>query len=296
MIYNLIVTFNRSSDLRHTLNNLLSLDYQKVIVVDNASTDSTQLVLKDFSGQFPHLEILKMEHNLGGAGGFSEGMKKFVEISKSGDFLLLHDDDSFPNFHYHSATKYTANPVTTFPVLDQNKSLHPMNIPGKSDFLRNPLKLLSPAYKRRPENLDGFASFDIVDYCSFVGMLIGRATIEQIGVPSSRFFIYSDDTFYTNYISRAGAHIHVASSEHTFTHQSPRSSGNLLLNGRFAYFEARNKMIYLREFSLHKYLFCTIWFIKCLMNLNSSNLKHVLGGLYHGLIDNLVSYRPWGLK
>jgi len=291
-LYNLIVTYNRSEDLRKTLGKLYKAKFDNIIVVDNASEDKTNIVIEYYKKFFKSFYLITLLKNKGGSGGFAAGIKKFLEISNPRDFILLQDDDSYPNFESKIAKQYILSDVVTFPVLDEDKTLHPMNIPGKIDFIKNPLILIRKKYKRRPKTLNDFKNFSSFDYCSFVGLLIKRTVVESIGIPSENFFIYSDDTYYTSTISKKGIKILASKPEHTFTHKSPRYSGTPLFKNKFVYYEIRNKLIYLREFSSYPFLFCSFWILKCLLNLNHKNFFNVYYGIVHGLLHDRIKYHP----
>lgn len=85
-----VLSFNRRDALRHTLTELtkLSFGFIQIIVVDNASTDSSaSMVVKEF----PDVELVNLQTNIGVA-GFNRG----AELAKS-EFLLILDDDSWPD-------------------------------------------------------------------------------------------------------------------------------------------------------------------------------------------------------
>lgn len=82
-----IATYNRKELLRECLQSVLSQTRlpDHILVVDNASTDGTQEMLKEES---PQVEVLRLPENQGGAGGFHEGMKRAYE---EGFDWLWHD-------------------------------------------------------------------------------------------------------------------------------------------------------------------------------------------------------------
>jgi GT2 family glycosyltransferase len=67
----------------------------RILIVDNASTDDTAGCL-DSAGWLndPCVELLTLEKNIGGAGGFAEGMRHALEQGAEG--LWLMDDDGYP--------------------------------------------------------------------------------------------------------------------------------------------------------------------------------------------------------
>jgi len=84
-----ILSFNRKDELQHTLLKVFEQDYKniEVIVVDNASSDGTQEMIKN---QFPEVNLIQLSKNIGIA-----GWNKGFEIAK-GEYVLVLDDDSYP--------------------------------------------------------------------------------------------------------------------------------------------------------------------------------------------------------
>lgn len=84
-----ILTYNRKEELRVTLNKVINQQYKniEIIVVDNASTDSTSemMVL-----EFPSVRYIRLDKNIG-ISGWNEGFK-----NANGDYILVLDDDSYP--------------------------------------------------------------------------------------------------------------------------------------------------------------------------------------------------------
>lgn len=84
-----ILTFNRKEELRITLNKVIEQQYKniEIIVVDNASTDSTDEMM---AAEFPFVKYIRLNQNIGIA-GWNEGFK-----NAKGEYILVLDDDSYP--------------------------------------------------------------------------------------------------------------------------------------------------------------------------------------------------------
>lgn len=89
-----VVTYNRVDKLGRVLDSILaqSRSIDLLIVVDNASTDSTSKLLNVYQDD-PRLEILRLETNTGGAGGFAAGMERAYE--RGADWVWIMDDDCY---------------------------------------------------------------------------------------------------------------------------------------------------------------------------------------------------------
>ena len=85
----LIVSFNTRELLRRCLASLREQDRQDVqtVVVDNGSTDGSQAMVRT---EFPEVEVLELEENLGFAKGNNAGL-----MHCSGEFVLLLNSDAF---------------------------------------------------------------------------------------------------------------------------------------------------------------------------------------------------------
>lgn len=93
----IIVTYNRSNLLERCLESLLAQrsDFDTIFVIDNASSDDTPSLFSS-SGKYGNqdfIEYVRMNSNVGGAGGFHEGLKRSFEEH---DYAILMDDDGCP--------------------------------------------------------------------------------------------------------------------------------------------------------------------------------------------------------
>ena len=61
-----IPTYNRSELLRNTIVSVLKQTYGniRIVVSDNASTDSTQMMMKDFLLQYKNIEYFRQSENI----------------------------------------------------------------------------------------------------------------------------------------------------------------------------------------------------------------------------------------
>ena len=91
MILALIVTHNRLSDLKNCIKAVQSqtLKIDKLLIIDNGSTDGTKKYLKDNRIFSIHTE------NLGSAGGWNKGIN--YALINNYKYIWMMDDDGFPN-------------------------------------------------------------------------------------------------------------------------------------------------------------------------------------------------------
>ena len=184
----IVVTYNRKILLKDCINKLKNQTIDSdIIIIDNGSTDGTENFITDLK---ENIQYFNTGSNLGGAGGFSYGINKAIELGY--DYLWLLDDDTMPT---QTALEMLIEKdkelkgeygFLTSKVLWKDGSICVMNIQKKSKW----------------RYLKDFNRSDIVQYASFVSLFIKASTVVKIGLPYKEFFIWSDDWEYTRRISK----------------------------------------------------------------------------------------------
>lgn len=186
-----VVTYNRLALLKEAIDSLRNQIYtnREIVVVNNGSTDGTQEWLnaqKDI--------IIITQQNLGGAGGFFTGMKYVAEHDY--DYCWIMDDDvvCHSDALQELVSAYNKKPNIGFvcsKVIGINGC--PMNTPTVDD---------RPTSNGDADFTDLIAESMIkVKTATFVSVLCSVKTIKEVGLPYKEFFIWGDDTEYTNRIS-----------------------------------------------------------------------------------------------
>ena len=210
----LVVTYNRLEKLKPTVERLLAVapaHLSHLVVVDNASTDGTAGWLASLEDS--RLDILRLEHNGGGAGGFEAGLRRVV-ARYDPDWICLMDDDARPASD--ALARFQASPrddaeAWLASVYYPDGRICEMNRPWVSPFGR--LKTLFATLTRGRDgfHLDhdayGTDTPSPVDGGSFVGLFLSRRGRALAGWPDGRLFIYGDDVLYTLALSRAGGRV-----------------------------------------------------------------------------------------
>nr|WP_314843646.1 glycosyltransferase family 2 protein [uncultured Microbacterium sp.] len=187
-----VVTFNRLEKLKTVIASIEAQTHpvETLFVIDNASTDGTAEYLAELETTVP-LEVVTMETNSGGAGGFSEGMLR--GYASGADHVWIMDDDCYPKpealaslisgFDGAVAELGGEVPFACSVVEFTDGSICEMNNPVPTwDWGR----LLVKGQKNV-----------MVTACSFVSVLIPRWAIAEYGLPYSEYFIWFDDREYT---------------------------------------------------------------------------------------------------
>lgn len=234
-----IVTHNRRQLLEQCLEAVLgqSRAPERVLVVDTASTDGTAEMLRSRS----NVDVLALEHNVGGAGGFAAGMED--AFRRGYEWLWLMDDDTITEPATLSALLEPLDRLGGLPapdilasrVLWTDGRLHPKNYPAPR-LEQSRHDVFVEAVGR------GLLSIRLA---SFVSILVHRDAISRCGLPEARYFMWGDDGEYTARLLRAGTGYTVPAS--IVHHHTPRSeSVHHDTTGRYFY-EVRNKCLQIRS-------------------------------------------------
>lgn len=223
-----VVTHNRRELLTEALGAVRSQSRppDQIIVVDNASTDGTDRLLRD---RFPDLRVIRLSRNTGGAGGFAAGIAQAVV---SGAHLVwLLDDDTVPSPTALAAllSVSTGTTVTASRVLWTDGREHPMNTPRA--------KAMCSTAERAAADAAGCVP---IRSASFVSVLVDMPAIRELGLPIADYFLWNDDFEYTTRLLRGRRGLLCPDS--VVTHKT-RSFGSTDADpGERFFFEVRNKI------------------------------------------------------
>jgi GT2 family glycosyltransferase len=230
----IVVTYNRVELLRSCLDHLAaqSRPPDRVLVVDNASTDETADVL----AARDDVEVLRLEVNGGGAGGFAAGLEH--AFGDGHDWFWLLDDDTLADAEclrtlLDGVARAPRPPrVMASTVRWRDGRLHPMNAP----WMR---------MHRRGAFAEGAgAGLVAIRATTFVSALVHRDAVAQFGLPPAHFFVWLDDIEFTGRVLREGEGYLVPES--VAWHWTPRPHSTLSdARDRF-YYKARNHLWLLR--------------------------------------------------
>lgn len=190
----IVVTYNRKKLLVECLSSILDQTKRvdKLIIVDNNSTDGTYECL-DQNGFFNKEEIIykKLNKNIGGAGGFYEGMKESLKYSP--DWLWIMDDDTIPT---HVCLE---NLVSSLKIIKGKISYLASSVYGENEETMNVPLLNEDKSENGYPDWYQYLEHGIVKIkeATFVSLLINGEAVKQIGLPMKNYFIWGDDTEYT---------------------------------------------------------------------------------------------------
>jgi rhamnopyranosyl-N-acetylglucosaminyl-diphospho-decaprenol beta-1,3/1,4-galactofuranosyltransferase len=191
-----VVTYNRKQLLGECIDALLQQTRvpDRILIIDNASTDGTQEMFADRADRAATpCEYVRLAKNVGGAGGFHEGMR--LAQSAGADWLWLMDDDGWPApdclatlLSCRNELRYLA-PI----VCDaSNKEQLAFNY----SFGRFSLNSV--------EDINSLLVDRVPVVRPFNGVLVHRELIDRIGLPMEEMFIWGDEAEYMFRARHAG--------------------------------------------------------------------------------------------
>lgn len=180
-----IVTYNRKKLLVDCLKAVENQEFQpsKIYIIDNASTDGTEEEVRKYNFLIS-CEYIKLNENVGGAGGFYEGMRLANETGEF-DGIWVMDDDGVPEKDcLKLLCERIDNGIVAPLVLD---------IDDKNNVAFPYLK-----EKTLKEILDNYSSTgEIYNYANlFNGILFSKSFIDKVGYPKKEMFIWGDENEY----------------------------------------------------------------------------------------------------
>lgn len=299
----IIVTYNRVECLKKALKcyDDQILKPECIIVVNNASTDTTENFLDEWEGEEANYKkvVINNLHNIGGAGGFATGISAGLEIES--DFLFVADDDAY------------ADPAMLKQLNDEYfRSFKNMEIAalcssvvnyGHYDYVhRRSIRRGMVSVKKMLSTEDDYKrDYFEIDEFSFVGAAIKTDIARKAGIPRQDFFIYFDDTEYSHRIGQYGKIVCIPSSK--MNHNVASGHDDKLVTWR-SYYSLRNSLTVLKMYFPPKYFFAeamkhwilrTTIFSRILKGRNSTEirlLRDAINDAYRGRLGISDTYKP----
>jgi GT2 family glycosyltransferase len=230
-----VVTWNRRDLLVEALAEVRGQTHPPtaVVVVDNASTDGTDGLLERDTG----LDVVRLEKNTGGAGGFAVGIEQ--AMTHDPDLVWLLDDDTIPTpdaaRELVRAWQEYADPGGLSPAVLASKVVwtdgrdHPMNTPRRKPG----------AGRTELEAAERVGALPIRS-ASFVSIMCDARVIRERGVPLADYFLWNDDFEYSTRLIRDGAGLYVPAS--VVVHKTRVFGSTDADPGERFFYEVRNKV------------------------------------------------------
>lgn len=226
-----LVTHNRLPLLRESLAALgrSTCPIDRIIVIDNRSTDGTYDAVR---AEFPHVQVVRTETNVGSSGGYAMGIERAHAAGV--EWIWTLDDDSIAEPDalqalLDAAAKFPTRPsILASKVVWTDGTLHPMNIQKPK------------LYNAEEQFMAAERATMSIRFSSFVSMLIHRSAVDRHGLPIAGYFLWNDDVEYSARILRRELGVLVPAS--VVVHKTAVKHVPATSSGEKYYFEVRNKL------------------------------------------------------
>lgn len=203
-----LVTYNRKEELKKALKSYENQTKvpQYVLVVNNNSTDGTTEFLDKWKEKESTFDkhVINLKENMGGSGGFYTGLKDSLELEA--EWVWVADDDAYPQvdaleniekfFEGVSPSNKDHIACICGTVINNNK----IDIAHRRRINQKLLTIEEvPVQKEEYEK----NSFEI-DLFSYVGTVINKKYLKEVGLTEKDYFIYYDDTEHALRLSKKG--------------------------------------------------------------------------------------------
>jgi len=231
-----IVTYNRKDLLKRCLDALLRQSYlpETILIMDNASTDGTQSMLKHEYRKETRIRYQNLGRNIGGAGGFHYGA--LAAVALGAEWVWMMDDDCLPDRdclkNLLASAKNTRNIYAPIVLSIEDRKTPLWGVKAKPDSGVLPMAILP-----------------------FNGFLIHTNSIKKIGPPEKNFFIYGDDAEYNFRARKKGSRtLMVTSSRLYHPFKNNWKDGRFIImftNQIWVYYKLRNAIILYQKYGYY---------------------------------------------
>ena len=237
-----VVTYDRPQELRQVVTALQrqSRPPDHIIVFDNGGDTRAASVLAEDTER---VEIVHSETNLGGAGGFSQGLARGLE--RGVDWVWLLDDDAVPE------VEALAQLLASKPAQERNTGAL---CSGVREFghwgRRHHRRFGRRTGWERPVAAAAYCRNRVeIDAGSFVSFLVSARAAKAVGLPDADFFLAYDDTDYSLRLRRAGWRLWLIPGSVVVHLRNPASRLHSSHFGEKHYYNIRNRLIVKRRYA-----------------------------------------------
>jgi GT2 family glycosyltransferase len=201
LVVTVILNTNRREDTLACLDSLQASSYpqNKIIVLDNNSSDGSVEAIQD---QFPQVQIISLEENLGYAGNNNVGVE--FAVNQGADWVFVLNEDTI------------LDPECISRLVEVGESDPNIGIVGpmvyhhdEPDVIQSAGGMLGPYWEsvhlaKNEKDTGQFVGPHLVEWISGCAIMVKRAAIDQVGMIDQRFFYYWEETEWCLRIGKAG--------------------------------------------------------------------------------------------
>ncbi len=236
-----LLNWNGRKDIIGLLSSLEKINYQKkyieIIVVDNGSTDNSQVEIKskfkNMSEKWMRLLLIENNTNVGVTAGHNIGFRK---TSSNIDYIWILDNDVIvdPESLNNLLKKFIKDEnlgisgSIIFPLISYNDMQKNLNEKGeigcKVSYFSTNIYKKDINYSETSKFKD--FTYKNMDYCIGCSNMFKKEILEKVGYLDEDFFLYYDDTYFAYCVSQAGFNI-VTALDSIVYHKGHASTGGV---------------------------------------------------------------------
>lgn len=234
------INYNESSVTLDLLESLKALDYKnvEVIVVDNASPNDDPNIIKE---QFPNVNLIKSEKNLGFAGGNNLGVNEAL-----GEYLLFINNDTIVPENFIGPLVETLEQDQTIGMVSPKIKFHwdstLIQYAGYTPMNHYTIRNNSIGYHQKDNG--GYDKPGVTESIHGAAMMVPRRVIDEVGMMTEIYFLYYEEHDWAEMIKRAGYKVFYQPKSYILHKES-------LATGKFSplktYYISRNRIVFARR-------------------------------------------------
>lgn len=320
-----IVTYgNRYCFLEQVIDMLLSLKINKIVVVNNnSSNESYNCLIKLENKLAKKLRVIHLSENTGSANGFKTGINYAVNM-KASDFIWLLDDDNRPKedaldilmeYWERLTDENKNNKICLLSYRKGHTNINAImnNNPGAdlgrnntfrafhiSSVFKNLFLKKKGIYNEKLNHKNSAITF----VAPYGGMFFHKRLVDLIGLPDASYYLYSDDHEYSYRITKKGGSIiYLPASQIDDIDFSWHSKSKQVAVVRFAksndfvrlFYSIRNRVFFEKNelvtnwcvYIINMLIYSIAVFFISLVNFRLKNMKIYFKAVYFGLTGKM---------
>ncbi len=198
-----VVTYNRKTLLLNCLKALQkqTIPVDKVLIIDNASSDGTaDYLIQSGILQDKRFILHTLGENLGGAGGFHQGIK--IACQEGYDYFFLMDDDGYPAEDcLEKLLPYAQPDICLGSLVVDKKDGEVLAFPIRLPKTKRLIKTKREAARIAEEGVIK----DLI--IPFNGVVLANQSVKKYGLPRGEYFIWGDDMEYIWRLQKEGVQL-----------------------------------------------------------------------------------------
>lgn len=217
-----IAAWNQLDKTLECLETVAALAYpaSRTILVDNGSEPPLAPAI---TARFPAVEVVRLPHNLGFAGGYNAGIRQALEGNAAALLLLNNDTLIAQDALSHLAAELDVAPDVGL----VSAKIYYVDDPQRIWTVGANLNVFLDLKDNGQNEIDAGQWNDRreVDFAPFCAILVRRAVFEQVGLLDEEYFLYYEDMDYCRRARLAGWRIRVCPDAHVLHAVSASSGG-----------------------------------------------------------------------